>query len=326
MKRDLVLMAAILAAAAPASAQVMQVAEMNTLQIAALDRAKTVVILPGGILEQHGPYLPSYSDGYANERFARDLAEAIVARPGWTALLFPAIPLGSGGANEIGGKPSFPGTYAVRPSTVRAVYMDLATEIGEQGFRHVFVANGHGSPDHNRALEQAGDFFHDTYGGRMIHLLGLLGFSECCARKTALIGAEGIAEDGFTVHGGAAEHGLILFLRPDLVAPGIRSAAPVTGGDFARLVELGRADGWPGYFGAPARATPALGALRMGDTALIIAFALKVLDGQDPATAPRLSAVMLRDPAIKGVMERSRAHDALVDARQRAWLKAKGLD
>jgi creatinine amidohydrolase/Fe(II)-dependent formamide hydrolase-like protein len=322
---ELAFMAALLAAT-PAFAQVRHVQEMNTRQIAALDRTKTAVILPGGILEEHGPYLPSYSDGYANERLARDLAQAIAARPGWTALVFPAIPLGSGGANEIGDKRSFPGTYAVRPSTLRAVFMDLATEIGEQGFRHVFVVHGHGSPDHNRALEQAGDYFHDTYQGRMVHLTGLLGFSECCARKTALIGAEGIAEDGFTVHGGAAEHGLILFLRPDLVDPAIRNAAPVTGGDFARLVELGRADGWPGYFGAPARATPALGALRMSDTALIIAFALKVLDGQDPATVPRLSAMMLRDPAILGVMRRSRAHDAEGDARQRAWLKAKGLD
>jgi len=322
---ELAFVAAFLAAA-PAPAQVLRVQEMNTRQIAALDRARTAVILPGGILEQHGPYLPSFADGYQNERLARDLADAIVARPGWTVLLFPMIPLGSGGANEIGGKYSFPGTYAVRPSTVRAIFMDLATELGEQGFRHVFVVHNHGSPDHNRALDQAGDYFRDTYRGQMVHLKGLIGFSDCCARRNALLGPQGIAEDGFSVHAHASEHARLMFLRPDLVDQGVRTAPPVTGGDFARLVEIARADGWPGYFGAPARATPALGAIATSDDAPLIAFALKVLDGQDASSAPRLAAMMLGNPAILGVMERSRAHDAETEARQRAWLKAKGLE
>jgi hypothetical protein len=110
------------------------------------------------------------------------------------------------------------------------------------------------------------------------------------------------------------------------VDPSIKAAPAVTGGDFSRLVELARTDGWPGYFGAPARATAALGTLRTADSAALTAYALKVLDGQDASAAPRLDAMMLRDPAILGVMERSRAHDAEIDARQRAWLKAKGLE
>jgi creatinine amidohydrolase len=134
--------------AAPAAGQVYRVAEMSTEQIRALDRARTVVILPGGILEQHGPYLPSYTDGYRNERLAATLAEAVVTRPGWAALVFPAVPLGTGGANEIGRKYVFPGTYAVRSTTLRAVFMDLATELGEQGFRWMFGAEVvGGSPD-----------------------------------------------------------------------------------------------------------------------------------------------------------------------------------
>jgi creatinine amidohydrolase/Fe(II)-dependent formamide hydrolase-like protein len=114
------------------------------------------------------------------ERLARDLAEAIVARPGWAAVMFPPIPLGSGGANEIGGKYGFPGTYAVRPATLRSVFMDLATEFGEQGFRWVFIVHGHGSPDHNRMLDQAGAFFHDSYGGQMVHLRGFMEAPDCC--------------------------------------------------------------------------------------------------------------------------------------------------
>src|SRR4028119_413892 len=95
------------------NAQIYRVAQMNTEQIRALDKQKTVVILTGGILEEHGPHLPSFSDVYVNEWRSERLAEAIVERPDWAALMFPTIPLGSGGANEIGGKYVFPGTYAV---------------------------------------------------------------------------------------------------------------------------------------------------------------------------------------------------------------------
>jgi creatinine amidohydrolase/Fe(II)-dependent formamide hydrolase-like protein len=102
--------------AATSSAQVLRVAELNTEQIRGLDRQRTAIILPGGILEHHGPYLPSYSDGYYNERLARDLAEAVAGRPGWTAVVFPTIPLGSCGANEIGGKYAFHGSYTIRAS------------------------------------------------------------------------------------------------------------------------------------------------------------------------------------------------------------------
>ena len=137
-------------------------------------RSRTVVLMPGGILEEHGPYLPSFTDGYFNESVAQRLAEAIVARPGWNVVMFPTIPLGVGGANEIGRQHVFPGTYAVRSTTLRAVFMDLATELGEQGFRWIFIVHTHGAPNHNRMLDQAGDYFRDTYGGHMVHLMGLL--------------------------------------------------------------------------------------------------------------------------------------------------------
>jgi len=136
-----------------ANAQIYRVAQMNTEQIRALDKQKTVVILPGGVLEEHGPHLPSFTDGYSNEWLTERLAEAIVARPGWAVLVFPITPLGHAGGNEIGGKYVFPGTYSIRRTTLRAVFMDLATELGEQGFRRIFVMHGHGSPFHNQMLD-----------------------------------------------------------------------------------------------------------------------------------------------------------------------------
>ena len=135
MKQLLLLACFLVLSCGSAGAQIYRVAQMNTEQIRALDKRKTVVVLTGGILEQHGPHLPSYTDTYANEWLTERLAEAVVERPGWAALIFPTIPLGFGATNVIGDKYVFPGSYTVGQSTLRAVYMDLATELGEQGFR-----------------------------------------------------------------------------------------------------------------------------------------------------------------------------------------------
>lgn len=98
------LVAGVLAVPRVSEGQVLHVADLTTQQISSLDRSKTVVLLPAGILEEDGPYLPSYSDGYLNAWLTQRLAEAVVSRPGWTALIFPSIPLGNSGANDIGGK------------------------------------------------------------------------------------------------------------------------------------------------------------------------------------------------------------------------------
>src|ERR1035437_10011726 len=242
------------------AAQILKIGEMNTQQIQALDLPKTVVLIPGGILEEHGPYLPSYTDGYADDAYTRELAKAIVARPDWTVVLFPQIPLGNDPANTIGGKPVFPGSYPVRMATLRAIYMDLANELGDQGFRWIFLVHNHGAPNNHKALNQASDYFRDVYGGTMVHLFGLKPVFLRCGSKEKMLSAKQLAEEGFSVHAGADEQSEVLFLRPELVPQDYREAKSLTGRNFADLVRIAKADGWPGYFGAPRLASAAMGA------------------------------------------------------------------
>ena len=119
--------------------------------------------------------------------------------------MFPQIPLGNDPANTIGAKRIFPGSYPVRITTLRAIYMDLASELGDQGFRWIFLVHNHGAPNHHIALNQASDYFHDTYGGTMVHLFGLTPVFLCCGTKDASLSKEARAEEGFTVHAGADE-------------------------------------------------------------------------------------------------------------------------
>jgi hypothetical protein len=48
--------------ATPCAGATLRLAELDTETIRALDRQRTAIIITGGILEQHGPYLPSYAD------------------------------------------------------------------------------------------------------------------------------------------------------------------------------------------------------------------------------------------------------------------------
>lgn len=307
-----------LAWALPAGAGIHYVAEMNTAEIAALDRSRTVVIMPGGILEEHGPYLPSNTDGLISDRLARDVAEAVVRR-GWNALIFPALALGSGGANELAAKYPFPGTYAIRLNTLRAVYMDLAGELGEAGFRWIFVINVHGAPNHNRILDEAGEFFSETFQGRMVHITG---GSSITADETlrSSLSEQARSEDAASGHAGIEETSLILFLRPDLVDPA-HASAPSLPADAAHgwMPGVARKEGWPGYFGAPRFATAEYGArMYRAIAARFVEQAMSTLDGKSRPLVPR--------GPMRGIDDAAIARDRAIEQRQREWLQKKGLE
>lgn len=309
------------------SAKVLRIEELSTTQIAALDRDKTVVILTGGMLEEHGPYLPAGTDAILSERLTQEIVRAIEAKkPDWTVLLFPKIPFGASGSNEIGGQYTFPGTYAVRPSTLRAVFMDLASELGEQRFRWILVVHVHGSPLHLRAINDAGDFFHDTYGGRMVNLWDLVpvisGWGN--AMVSAMSDKEK-AEDGASLHGGADEHSLILHLKPELVSPEYRQAAPIAGKTSKDSFDAARKPNWPGYLGSPRIATAKLGETIWRAFALAASEqAVKILDGADPSQIRRYADILEKNALYQtNWITPANARDLQLERKQQDWLSKR---
>lgn len=318
--RVLVLVLALILASS-AGAQIRHLGEMSAEEIRALDRARTVVLMPGGVLEQHGPYLPSFTDGFMNEWWTREIAEAIAARPGWQVVIFPMLPLGHGGANEIGGIHSFPGSYGVRAETLRAVYMDLAAQFGEQRFRWLFIMQNHGSPLHNLVIDQASDFFRDSYGGTMVNLPGLEPADSDPPPKHPFAKENGV----FDIHAGLSETSRLMFLRPDLVPATVRTAQSLPAYEPERIGGIARIDGWPGYFGSPRHATAAYGAALMRQRANnYIRAALQILDGKDVKTIPRFStsAVVEEKEIVADVLR----HDAALREKQRAWMTKNGIE
>jgi len=315
--------------AAPAHAQILRLTDMNSDQIRALDRARTAVVIAGAPLEEHGPYLPAFTDGYWAERLSQEVAEGIAARTGWVALMFPTIPLGTQGANETVGKYAFPGTYTVRPSTLRAVYMDLADDLGEQGFRWIFVLSVHGSLSHNRVLHDVEQYFFDQYKGRFVHLAMLVDAAlQSKVAATIQVQRPPVACAG--PHGGWGETSGMLFLAPHLVRSDYMTARADPGGtDLEQLAKFAKSDDWLGYFGSPGIATSALGADLMrvnGD--YVRQLALQILDGLDPLTLPHRtdvlwSAVVSKSPTFQGMLKAFEAHEQEASERHQKWLIAR---
>jgi creatinine amidohydrolase/Fe(II)-dependent formamide hydrolase-like protein len=308
--------------AVTASARVYDGATITAAQFAALDREKTAVILPGGILEEHGPYLPSNSDGLIAKWLANALAQDVASQPGWSVLLLPELVLGHSGANDIGRQFTFPATITVRAATLRSVYMDLADALKAHGFKWVFLVHIHGAPLHNEVLDQASDYFSASGGGQMVHLMGLKAVETCCSWKEEANPAA-VAEDGFTVHAGVSETSRVMFVAPETVDPAVAAAPSVTGGSFADLAKIAKAKDWPGYFGAPRFASAEIGGrVLRAQAAKLREIAVAILE-RKPWPQERFYTPESMDPEDLKISRETEAADAAIEKRQKAWLSRR---
>jgi creatinine amidohydrolase len=90
------------------------------------------VVLPVGGTEQHGPSGPLGTDLIVAEELANDLGQER------NAMVAPAIPFG---VSQLHG--AFPGTIALKPTTLLAVVTDAIESLAQEGFRRFLLVNGH---------------------------------------------------------------------------------------------------------------------------------------------------------------------------------------
>lgn len=302
----------------PAHGQRLDLRQLSADQIAALDKDRTVVIIPVGVIEEHGPYLPSYTDGYEAEYETDLLARAIAKRPGWKVLVHPILPVGTGGANNLAGRFSYHGTYALRFETLRALFMDLGEEFAMQGFKWIFIVSAHAAPDHNLALDQASDYVHDEYGTHMVNLFRLSADGKMPDARSE----ELQAHEQSAPHGGSVETSAMLFLRPKLVRQGHDKAEKFIGKSWEDLTRIAADPQWTGYFGDPGKASKELGKRYLQiKTERLIGTALHILDGVDYRSYPRFSKTSMVDFVADDLGNDAAGYNRARGQRQESWLK-----
>jgi creatinine amidohydrolase len=315
--------------AARRRSRIYKLEELAWPQIDALDRERTLFILPTGMLEEHGPHLPVGADTLGVMYEARAASRRVSrALPDWNVVMMPPLHYGHGGANQLGDMPVHPGTYSVRQSTVRSLVADVGATIARNGFKWIFVLNGHGAPMHSIAINEACDFVSQTFHVTMLHLSGLFRADAAIqARGQRIAGrhftADELSSFGMDVHAGVNETGGMLAVRPDLVRPGYRTLPSRAGRTLEELRAIATTPGWQGYLSSPAKATAAYG--RAVEAWWIEGFTdliLRAVRGEDlfkharfPEAAP---------PAVARMLENVLAAEAEFDATLERWLAQQG--
>lgn len=224
---------------------VRELAELTFEEVRDLERARTVVVLPVGAIEAHGPHLPLATDVVIAQAMARAGAAALAVR-GFGALLLPPLPFTA--APFAAG---FTGTLSISPGTVTAMVVDLASELTRHGFAAFAIANSHLDPSHLAALADA------VVRARDARLLPVV-----CPDLTRRPWAERLTEEFRTgaCHAGRFEGSVVLAERPDLVREDLRTALPPNPLSLSTAIRAGAksfesAGGPRAYFGWPAEAS-----------------------------------------------------------------------
>jgi creatinine amidohydrolase len=234
---------------------------LNWPAVNALDRARTLLLLPVSPIEEHGPHLPLGVDVWDAEYFSTNLAKRYSEEhPDWNVAVLPSLVLGSNAFTA-------PGTISVRATAMRDVIYDTGASLARQGFRYLFLASGHGALGHLIALEEATHGIERRYGMKMVSLSSTL-IPEVLSGRLwhrveerlgrTLTDAERAMLKGDT-HGGLLETSFMLKLRPDLVGEH-RQLAPYDPPMMARLqTDFAMREGRAGYVGYPAAASVEFG-------------------------------------------------------------------
>lgn len=160
-------------------------------------RATSVLCLPFGSMEQHGPHLPLDTDAVLAEAFTRE----IVKRFGDTYDLWQLPPLPIGLSREHAWAS---GTLSLSVTTMTALLRDLAREVVRAlPARNLIVINGHGG---NRGILDA----------MVRELRADFGLNLCALHLGALISPVTDAAVP-EIHGGCDETSAMLALAPELV-------------------------------------------------------------------------------------------------------------
>jgi len=267
--------------------------QMSLKSLRSLDRERTVVLIPFGMIEQHGEHLPLGTDGYAVEAVnLAAVAWLLEHDPELHALLLPAIPFGTDPVDLR--RPELfetSGSIWISRETLRAILVDITGHLIRYGFRYIFPVGFHGGADQSRVFSEVCAEMRAAHPGLVMYepIGYVLAGAEMDVRPglATLLGRpltpqEEVVLKG-SIHASMFETSMMLHLRPDLVDPMYKNLRSI---EWKQLYSM---PDWPGYVGAaPAHANADIGAAFVRWRGVRAAALIRrAMAGEDLSTLPR---------------------------------------
>jgi len=227
-----------------------ELAQLTWEEVRDLDREHTLVVLPVGAIEAHGPHLPLDTDVVIAAAMARAGARKLAAR-GRVVVILPALAYTAASFGA-----AFHGTLSISAITVTALIVDVARSLSHQGFRLLALANVHLDPEHVTALNEA---VKVAQADRLLPII----FPDLTRKPWGTRLGEEFKSGA--CHAGRFETSIVLREQADAVRDEVRQSLAPNPQSLSQAIKAGKrtfdaAGGPRAYFGDPAAATADEGA------------------------------------------------------------------
>ena len=188
---------------------------------------RSVVILPLGAVEQHGPHLPLLVDWLGAEALAEAVAPHL-ERAGYRVILAPALPYG---ASPLAA--AWAGTVSLSAATLRRAIVEIVGSLARPGFRRFVLSSYQADGAPGRAMGEAKRALLKKRapggGGRL--RIQFAGFSPEASTRAAMLSPRVLRlsrspRPAFEWHSGELETALVLARRPELARRGLIKRLP----------------------------------------------------------------------------------------------------
>ena len=251
-----------------------------------------IILMTTAVIEEHGPHMSCGIDAYGGYVMCKLTRRELESR-GIKTLIAPPFFWGINRTSNV-----FPGTFTVRPETMKAMLHDMLESLKNMGFQHVFNINAHGDGLHVRTAVEAIIEAQKSLGLNVRYLM-----AEEDARRSGVTGnepflllhksppADGQSQEYLDLHAGAGETGFMAAFFPGQVNTELARTLPptkVTVKEIGEWVKDMKRVTPQGYLGDPAKFDAAKARKETEESCRMMAEAIAgILDKVNGGTPPK---------------------------------------